>query len=100
MIKAYLIGGFRLIDANGVNISPKSQKVSCIITYLLLSKRSGVRRELLANLLWSESDEHHARASLRQAIKELRSISNDQTRAFMNIDHSNVYCSENEVISD
>ena len=48
------------------------RKARAALAYLLLSHSPHETRERLIGLLWSESDEAHARASLRQTLAELR----------------------------
>lgn len=83
MIELGLIGGFRLAGAHGDDCAPRSQKASCILAYLALSKKPIARRDVLTSLLWSESDEERGRASLRQALRELRAVSGAQPKAFL-----------------
>lgn len=83
MIELGLIGGFRLAGAQGDDCAPRSQKASCILAYLALSKKPIARRDVLTSLLWSESDEERGRASLRQALRELRAVSGAQPKAFL-----------------
>lgn len=71
---ARLIGPFRLFDPMGRDITPKGRKTCGLISYLLLNEHSRESRARLATVLWSESDEEHARASLRQCIKEIRNL--------------------------
>lgn len=71
---ARLIGPFRLFDPAGRDITPKGRKTCGLISYLLLNEHARESRARLATILWSESDEEHARASLRQCIKELRNL--------------------------
>lgn len=49
-----------------------TRKAKALVGYLALSTSGSDTRERLVGLFWSESDEHHARASLRQAIHEIR----------------------------
>lgn len=100
MTTAMLIGGFRLLDRAGQNITPRSKKACCIIAYLLLSKRPEARRELLVSLLWSESDEGRGRASLRQSLKELRCLSATCQAPFLKIDKNSVALCESDIRSD
>ncbi|HET7427777.1 MAG TPA: AAA family ATPase [Gemmatimonadales bacterium] len=51
-----------------------------LLTFLLLERRPH-SREMLAGLLWGESPEAEARASLRQALKHLRDVVGDVVRA-------------------
>lgn len=71
---ARLIGPFRLFDPSGRDITPKGRKTCGLISYLLLNEHARESRARLATVLWSESDEEHARASLRQCIKEIRNL--------------------------
>ena len=50
----------------------KSRKSRAVLGYLAMLDRPQETRERLVGLLWSESDEHKARASLRQVLHELR----------------------------
>ncbi len=55
-------------------IRVKSSKLRAILGYIALSESLSETRERLVGLLWSESEEGHARAVLRQVIRELREI--------------------------
>jgi DNA-binding SARP family transcriptional activator/TolB-like protein len=50
----------------------KSLKLRAALGYIALSESQTETRERLVGMLWSESGEDHARASLRQNIRELR----------------------------
>ncbi|HZI73362.1 MAG TPA: winged helix-turn-helix domain-containing protein, partial [Gemmatimonadales bacterium] len=50
---------------------PLSAKSLALLTYLVLEPGPHSREEL-AGLLWGESSDEEARASLRQALKQLR----------------------------
>ncbi len=50
----------------------KSVKLRAALAYIALNESHTETRERLVGLLWSESGEEHARASLRQNIRELR----------------------------
>jgi DNA-binding SARP family transcriptional activator/TolB-like protein len=50
----------------------KSLKLRAALGYIALNESQTETRERLVGLLWSESGEDHARASLRQNIRELR----------------------------
>ena len=50
----------------------KSLKLRAALGYIALSELQTETRERLVGMLWSESGEDHARASLRQNIRELR----------------------------
>ncbi|MBL8572288.1 MAG: hypothetical protein JNM13_01290 [Hyphomicrobiaceae bacterium] len=69
-----LIGHFRVFDPTGRDVTPKSRKACCILSYLLLNDTGRETRAKLATLLWSDSDDERARASLRQSLKDLRAV--------------------------
>ena len=57
----------------GITLPFSTRKAKALVAYLALSDGHYDTRERLVGLLWSESDEDHARASLRQAVREIRS---------------------------
>ncbi|WHO38557.1 trifolitoxin synthesis, TfuA [Sphingobium sp. AP49] len=68
-----LLGDFRLIDdMDGIDCTPRSRKSCAILAYLALEPDRRASRERLVGLLWSDRGEEQARASLRQALTELR----------------------------
>src|SRR6476620_6220757 len=68
-----LVGRFGL-KFNGRPIELRTRKAAAVLGYLALSETKQESRERLVGLLWSRSDEEKARASLRQVVKELRSV--------------------------
>ena len=52
----------------------RTRKAAAVLGYLALSETKQESRERLVGLLWSRSDEEKARASLRQVIRELRTV--------------------------
>jgi DNA-binding SARP family transcriptional activator len=67
----FVLGGLSVAFA-GRDIRIKSRKSRAVLGYLALTDRHQETRERLVGLLWSESDEYRARASLRQVLHELR----------------------------
>ncbi|MGH6878516.1 MAG: BTAD domain-containing putative transcriptional regulator [Rhizomicrobium sp.] len=68
------LGGLKLVEAgSGTDMTPASRKARALIGYLCIAGKP-VGRERLAALLWGDRGEEQARASLRQAIYELRSL--------------------------
>jgi len=59
-------------NIGGLELRLKSLKLRAILGYIALNESLTETRERLVGLLWSESGEDHARASLRQNIRELR----------------------------
>jgi DNA-binding SARP family transcriptional activator/TolB-like protein len=68
-----LVGRFGL-KLNGKPVELRTRKAAAVLSYLALSETKQESRERLVGLLWSRSDEEKARASLRQVVRELRSV--------------------------
>ena len=66
-----LLGDFAA-EIDGREISLATRKAKALIAYLALSDNAQDTRERLVGLLWSESDEERARASLRQAVHDIK----------------------------
>src|SRR4051812_13349287 len=67
-----LLGPPTLLVPGGAPAVPQpGSKALALLAYLVLEPHPH-SRETLATLLWGESPEHEARASLRQALKQLR----------------------------
>ncbi len=76
-----LFGAPTLATAEGRTAVPAlGAKPLALLAYLVLEPRQHTR-EALAGLLWGESPEAEARASLRQALKHLRDVFGDQLHA-------------------
>ena len=72
-----LLGPPSVTLTDGGTIVPQpGAKVLALLTYLVLEQGPHSREEL-AGLLWGESPEPEARASLRQALKHLRDALGD-----------------------
>jgi len=71
MLRLELAGGFQArLVGEAVNLG--NQKACALLAYLALSDSGRETREVLAGLLWSESSDDRARASLRQCIRQIR----------------------------
>jgi DNA-binding SARP family transcriptional activator len=67
-----LLGRSAILDAGGVEVTPRSRKTICLLAYLALQAGGRASRETLQDLLWSSREQAQASASLRQALVELR----------------------------
>jgi TolB-like protein/Flp pilus assembly protein TadD len=67
-----LLGGFELQWSDGRESAPLGRKVRALLACLALPAGKAWPREKLMALLWSDRGEEQARASLRQALAELR----------------------------
>src|SRR5213083_235491 len=59
---------------DGRPVELRTRKAGAVLGYLALSESKQESRERLVGLFWSRSDEEKARASLRQVVRELRSM--------------------------
>jgi len=62
------------VKFDGRPVELRTRKAGAVLGYLALSEIKQESRERLVGLFWSRSDEEKARASLRQVVKELRSV--------------------------
>jgi adenylate cyclase len=67
-----IFGEFSAWDEAGRSIAITSKKNRALLTILALSPRLATSRDRLANVLWSDRDDEHARSSLRQSLAVLR----------------------------
>ncbi|HEX4160291.1 MAG TPA: BTAD domain-containing putative transcriptional regulator [Rhizomicrobium sp.] len=68
------LGAIKLVEAGSdTDMTPPSRKTRALLGYLCVVGKP-VGRERLASLLWGDRGDEQARASLRQAIYELRSL--------------------------
>src|SRR5689334_16710390 len=68
-----LCGPFRVSDAHSRDLTPRGRKTRALLAHVLLT-RGPVRRERLAAMFWGDRGEEQAKASLRQALYELREL--------------------------
>jgi DNA-binding SARP family transcriptional activator/TolB-like protein len=60
------------LSVDGHDVAISGRKARALIGHLAMSERLEATRERIVGLLWSESDEERARASLRQSLVEIR----------------------------
>ncbi len=66
-------GSFAVSDSQGgKDATPRGRKARAIIAYLAARPDARVSREKITELLWGDRGEEQARASLRQALLEIR----------------------------
>lgn len=71
-LHASLLGGFGLASGDGRPVQIETRKARALLAVLLMAKGRPIRRERLANLLWSRSSTRQSLASLSQALYSLR----------------------------
>lgn len=69
-----MFGGLELSGPDGKPLTPPRRILRALIALLVLAPPAGWPREELTNLLWGQRDGEQARASLRQALAEIRRI--------------------------
>src|SRR5438270_3575890 len=72
-IKLELLGPVRLVNSAGDDLTPRARKTRGLLAVLALSK-GPVARVRLTHLLWIDRGAEQAKASLRQALYELRNL--------------------------
>ena len=80
LLSLKLLGSYRL-SMEGHSVATSSLvKARALLAYLAIERDRPHLREKLVGLLWSESDETHARGSLSQTLYQLRGILGDRER--------------------
>lgn len=69
--RVHLVGRFRVTNARGENLLPRSVKTQAVLAYLCLAQGERVSRSVVAGLIWDRSTEAQARDRLRQALREV-----------------------------
>jgi DNA-binding SARP family transcriptional activator/TolB-like protein len=75
-ISLALLGPVRLVNLCGDDLTPKPRKTRALLAIVALS-RAPVSRARLSDLLWGDRGDDQARASLRQALYEVRAVLGD-----------------------
>lgn len=84
------LGQAKLV-CEGRDVAIPNRKSLALLAYLACTTHGSASRECLAGLLWSESSESKARASLRQAVGDLRSALNACDASLFAADRLNVH---------
>jgi tetratricopeptide (TPR) repeat protein len=69
-----LFGAFRLTDPEGVDHRLQTRKVEALLALLALNRNLGLDRDYVAEILWPERHGDVQRASMRQALSQLRKV--------------------------
>ncbi len=72
VLNLQLFGGFEARTAEGAALSFPTKKTRALLAYLAVHPGKSHSRNSLANLLWGDSADEQARASLRQTLAYLR----------------------------
>jgi DNA-binding SARP family transcriptional activator len=71
------LGALRLVDPVGRDVARGQRKLLALLAYLARRAPRAVTRDELATLMWGERPEENARASLRQALFQLKRMLGD-----------------------
>lgn len=94
-----LFGAMSVTAPDGADALPHGRKARALLAYVLLSGDEAVPRERLAGLLWGERSEVQARASLRQTLYEMRSLSTGE-QPLVSLDRANVRIGRGRAATD
>ncbi len=72
-LRLELLGPVRLGNSAGEDLTPRARKTRALLAVLALAK-GPVTRSRITDLLWGDRGEEQAKASLRQALYELRAL--------------------------
>jgi DNA-binding SARP family transcriptional activator len=98
-LRIRVLGGMRW--SYGERELPTSNKKLCaLVSYLAMNDTLKLSRERIVGILWSETDETKARASLRQTIKQLRKLIDEIGFTGLLIDRDNIAFREGSCIVD
>ncbi|HEY7689881.1 MAG TPA: BTAD domain-containing putative transcriptional regulator [Dongiaceae bacterium] len=67
-----LLGNFAIADGSGADLTPPGKKLRALFACLALPVGAAWPRDKLTALLWGDRGDEQARASLRQALAEMR----------------------------
>jgi DNA-binding SARP family transcriptional activator len=88
--RVQLVGRFSIVGPDSADATPRGRKDRAILAYLLLHKGDRVPRERLMEMLWGDRGERQARASLRQALTQIRGATRNG-RDFLRADRDHVW---------
>ncbi|MBV9527088.1 BTAD domain-containing putative transcriptional regulator [Sphingomonas sp.] len=85
-LRLELLGAVRLANTAGDDFTPRARKTRALLALLALSK-GAVTRSRITELLWGDRGEEQAKASVRQALYELRQLAG---RGFITADRESI----------
>jgi len=89
LVRVSLLDGMSL-HVDGREVRLNSRKAKALIAYLLLTPRMTETRDRLVGLLWSETEDAKARASLRQLLHSLRDAFDQEGLVGLSTDKTHV----------
>ena len=92
--------GKAALYCNGIEVNVASRKTLALLSYLTTRDQGTESRERLSGLLWGDSSEERARASLRQAISELKQKLPANLIALVHADRLDIELNLNQLACD
>jgi DNA-binding SARP family transcriptional activator len=97
-MRAHTVGSFAVYSqTTGEEVTPRGRKARALLAYLLSDPGTKTSKTRLSSLLWGDRGEKQARASLRQALLELRRALN-RTHKILFADLEHVWVSAERTI--
>ncbi len=93
-------GAFALSDmSGGGDMRPRGRKARALLAYMAMHPGRSIGRERLTGLLWGDRAEEQARASLRQAIFELKAFTNCP-RGLLSVERDHLVLNPDALVTD
>jgi DNA-binding SARP family transcriptional activator len=90
IVRIHLLGIMRAAGVRHADILPRGRKARAILGYLCFAAGAPVLRSRLAAMLWDRVSKYQARASLRQALRELTVAFGPLAKHVLSIDHQTI----------
>jgi len=71
VVRIHMLGSMRAMSYSGENVLPRGRRARAILASLCLADNGRQRRSRLTSMLWDRVPDFQARASFRQAFREL-----------------------------
>ncbi len=95
-----VLGDVRLRNAAGRDLTPKPRKARALLAILALAPGMAASRERLAGLLWPDTLDAQARASLRQTLVQVRPLLATPDGDVMSISRDRIALATAQVLCD
>jgi len=99
-LRAHISGSFAVFSRDdGKEVTPKGRKARALLGYLISDPGAKIPKLHIIGLLWGDRGDALARASLRQALRELR-LSINRSREIICSDREHIWICADSVIED
>src|SRR5205085_12057098 len=90
IVRIHLLGVMRAASVRHSDILPRGRKARAIFGCLCFAGGAPILRSRLAEMLWDRVSIYQARASLRQALRELTVAFGPMAKQLLSIDHRTI----------